>query len=77
MPLTIPSHERERQVLEKRLKLLWLFDNLLKAGIQLKDLDELEADGTFKDFVDVLNPCDVCESIRAIYKPELYGPQPK
>jgi hypothetical protein len=76
MPFRIPDHEQERKVLEKRLKLLRLFDHLVQAGITYDEAQELESEGKFDDFADVLNPCDVCDGIRAIYKPEHYAPKP-
>ncbi len=74
MPFTIPEHERERNVLQKRLKLLTLFDQLVHAGISLEYLEDLEQRGMFADFDNVLNPCDVCDSVKSIYRPEQYAP---
>ncbi len=74
MTFTIPEHERERNILQKRLKLLTLFDQLLHAGISLEDLGDLENRGTFRDFGNVLNSCDLCDSIKSIYRPEQNAP---
>lgn len=75
MPFVIPEHDAERKILEKRLMLLKLFDDLIHAGFELEHLDDPKVQSTFADFSDVLNPCDVYDTARTIYPPHLWGPE--
>ncbi len=80
LPFIIEVHDRERFILERRLLLLSILDDLVRDGRQLADL---EADAGFQhlqsEFNDVLNPSNICESIKAIYegRPDWFGSRQK
>lgn len=73
MPFVIPEHDAERKILQKRLMLLKLFDDLIHAGFELEHLDDPVVQERFADFTDVLNPCDVEQELRRIYPSHLWG----
>jgi hypothetical protein len=77
--MVIYDNERERRVLERRLELLEILDNIVRRDIhrgESTDVDGPEVRHLTKEFKEVLNPCDVCERIKEIYKPEHFGRGP-
>jgi hypothetical protein len=77
--MVIYDNERERRVLERRLELLDILDDIIRRDIALgvsTDIESAEVKHITKQFREVLNPCDMCDRIREIYKPEHFGPGP-
>ncbi len=76
--MLIYDHERERRILERRLELLDIMDNIVRRDIVLgvkTDPNSPEVKHISKEFAEVINPHDVCEGIKKIYKekPDLFG----
>ncbi len=76
--MLIYRDERERRILERRLELLDILDNVPRRDILLgvttdADSDELKKIG--KEFVEVHDPHEVIEVIKRIYRdrPDLFG----
>ena len=67
--LFLEPHDKERFLLERRLLLLHLLDDLVRYD--QRSLEELQEDPQFdqiqKQFANVLNPHDLFESIKNIY----------
>ncbi len=74
MPFVIPEHDAERKILEKRLRLLKLFDDHIRAGFELEHLGDPIVQKRFADFSDVLNPVNVEQGLKRIYPERLYRP---
>ena len=72
--LFLVQHDKERFVLERRILLLQLIDDLVRNDE--RSLEELQEDPQFdqiqKQFASVLNPDDLFESIKNVYSSELF-----
>jgi hypothetical protein len=76
--MIIPEHDRETHLLERRIELLEILDNILKRDIALGQPTDPESDEVKfieRQFPDVLNPHDLVKSLRDAYKdkPESWG----
>jgi hypothetical protein len=74
--MVIYNHEKERRVLERRLELLDILDDIVRRGIhrgETTDVEGPEVQHIKMEFKEVLNPCDVCDRIKEIYNPEHFG----
>lgn len=77
--MIIEMHSREAYVLQRRLELLTILNDLLledlRSGGPPRDLDDPEIEHISSQFSDVLTPADVCSSIRKIYPFRVFGPR--
>ncbi len=69
--MLIREHALEKYWLERRLELLDLLDSYAQETIYDKDNEMTENDPRFqiikKHYRDVINPGDLCDTIRSIY----------
>jgi len=72
--LFLLRHDQERFLLERRLLLLHLLDDLVRNDH--RSLEELQEDPQFdqlqKQFANVLNPDDLCQSIKNVYSSDSF-----
>ncbi len=74
--MIIEHHEREAYILRRRLELLEILNETIMACVRNGtpiEVDEDEIDHITTQFEDVLNPSDVCDSIKKIYPPRLFS----
>lgn len=77
--MVIYDYEKERRILERRLELLDILNDVIRRDIAQgvpTDLESAELKHISKEFEGVLNPCDVCDRIKDIYKPEHFRLEP-
>jgi hypothetical protein len=79
----IREHSLEEHYLRRRLELLEYLDTFARDEFYNTDPDDrMSPDDTRlvllrKHYADVLNPYELNETIKGIYPPNQYGPEPK
>ena len=70
--LFLARHDKERFLLERRILLLHLLDDLVRNDARSLDelLDDAQFDQIQKQFANVLNPDDLFQSIKNVYSSE-------